>query len=347
MRLPVLGSVILLALFTNACGQGDATHSAAEAPFGSVEQPLAVSPSALLVVGNPTLAAGDAALRTRLQTLGFAVTVRSGIAVTAPDAAGKVVIVSESVTSGDVNTKLRNVAVPVIALESALFDDFGLVDSSAQLGTQGSQTSLTLVAPSGAPSGDVTVTVTSSAQTFSWANPVASASRLATVAGDSSRSTIFAFEKGSALSGLTAPARRAGWFATAAAPTAFNANAWSLFDGLLRWASAGLPQACTSDSDCSGAACVNGFCSTACPAGQVACSGACVDISSTSSNCGACGVACASGQTCQNGACSSACAAGSSSCAGVCVNTGTNTSNCGACGVVCPTGKTCQAGSCQ
>jgi hypothetical protein len=84
------------------------------------------------------------------------------------------------------------------------------------------------------------------------------------------------------LSGLTAPARRAGWFATAAAPAAFNTNAWNLFDALMRWAKAGLPAACTTNSDCPGSTCVAGSCSTSCatnsecPAGKICQMGSCI-----------------------------------------------------------------------
>src|SRR5437016_296160 len=80
-------------------------------------QVVTLTGGALLVVGNATLGPGDAALRQRLQTLGLTITVKTGAAVTAADATSKLVVISESVLSADVNTKLRNVSAPVVSLE--------------------------------------------------------------------------------------------------------------------------------------------------------------------------------------------------------------------------------------
>ncbi len=67
-------------------------------------------PYALLVVGSTTLGTGDAAVRDRLVAGGFVPVVRTGSGATTADAAGKaLVVVSSTVTSGDVNTKFRTV----------------------------------------------------------------------------------------------------------------------------------------------------------------------------------------------------------------------------------------------
>jgi hypothetical protein len=359
-----LGLSLVVAGLASGCVAPVELETADES--ASASQSLAATPGALFVVGDTNLVAGDQALKNRLQTLGFAVTLRSGAAVTAADATGKIVLISESVTSADVNTKLRNVSVPVLSFEPSLFDDLGLVDPVAtNYGTLATQTNVLLLGNVAAATGDVTVGVTSSAQTFGWGKPVASATRIAAVAGDASRSLIFAFERGSALSGMSAPARRAGWFATAAAPSAFNANGWSLFDGLMRWAKADLV-ACSANSDCPGSTCVSGICSTTCAAGFTFCAGRCVNLTSDASNCGACGNSCASGKicaqgtcstsctsnsdcpgtTCVSGVCGSTCAAGFTSCAGACVDLNSNAGNCGACGRACSAGRICQSGSC-
>jgi hypothetical protein len=85
-----------------------------------------------------------------------------------------------------------------------------------------------------------------------------------------------------------------------------------------------------------------------CDAGESACASGCVDLKTSNTNCGACGVSCGNG-TCQNGACTVTCTGGNGSpgviCNGACVNLATDPNNCGACGNVCPT-PTGQVGAC-
>ena len=277
---------VLLALLSattmGACALDGDQPGEEEARLANVTEAITVSGSALLVVGNATLAAGDLALQQRLAGLGFAVTVKTGTAVTAADASGKLVVISESVTSADVNTKFRNSGSPVLSLEPALFDDLAMTGSaSSEYGTTSNQNSILLLGTPGTLVGDVTVAVSSTAKTFAWGRPAASAKRVATLAGDRSAATIFAYDKGQAMVGLTAPARRLGWFATADAPSSFNSSAWSLFDASVSWAAA--PATCS--------------------AGQVLCGASCVTTTNDRNNCGACGNACAGSQTCANSVC--------------------------------------------
>lgn len=67
--------------------------------------------------------------------------------------------------------------------------------------------------------------------------------------------------------------------------------------------------------------------------GKTWCDGMCVNLMTSTSNCGECGKVCKSlSPTC---------------CNGVCVNTLTSTSNCGTCGHKCPPATSCTAGSCK
>src|SRR5690606_12697461 len=56
--------------------------------------------------------------------------------------------------------------------------------------------------------------------------------------------------------------------------------------------------------------------------------GNCVDLSSDPRNCGACGIACASGEACVDGACSTSCAEGEVVCGDRCVDLRTDLAHC-------------------
>jgi len=77
-----------------------------------------------------------------------------------------------------------------------------------------------------------------------------------------------------------------------------------------------------------------GFIYIKCPVkGDVRCDGTCVNLSTSTTNCGECGKVCKSlAPTC---------------CKGGCVNTMTDNNNCGSCGHKCMFGITCVAGSCK
>ncbi|MFO0603598.1 MAG: hypothetical protein U0324_10515 [Polyangiales bacterium] len=99
-------------------------------------------------------------------------------------------------------------------------------------------------------------------------------------------------------------------------------------------------------STCGYGACNAGFAD--CDANRA--NGCEVNTQTSSSNCGACGRACPSGQVCSAGACTLVCGTGLTNCAGVCVNTQTDPANCGRCANACATpanaSRTCAAGAC-
>lgn len=88
---------------------------------------------------------------------------------------------------------------------------------------------------------------------------------------------------------------------------------------------------CNNTCSAAGSTCCSGAVGGACPAGQSCCFDQyCADLQSEVGNCGACGVACMSGQICSNGQCST-CPEGQTLCGGRCVNTQTDFFNCGQC----------------
>ena len=204
------------------------------------------SGDALFVVGQVPVTSGDASVMSRLQSLGHAVTVVADAASTASSANGKdLVVISESVNSGNVGNKFNLVAVPVVVFEPWVYDNLGLTGTVAatDYGFTQSQTQLRMTGTHPLTAGLTgNVTVGSSASSFSWGIPGAAAVVAATLRNDASRPTIFAYEAGAQLAnGLTAPARRVALYPNTGTTTRWNANGQNLFSAAVQWAVNGPP----------------------------------------------------------------------------------------------------------
>jgi len=201
--------------------------------------------NALLAVGSSNLGAGDNAAKTRLQNLGFTVTVKvANNSLVTADADGKtVVVISSTVTAGNVLNKFRYVPVPVVVWEFDVFDDMGMTGTAAgDFGTTTSNQTALQIINSTHPlaaglSGQRTV-VTGTGTTFSWGNPNTNpnAIKIATVVGDANKFPIFGYDNGVAMPGLNAPSRRVGLFMTDVTAGSFNTDGNSLFDAAIKWA---------------------------------------------------------------------------------------------------------------
>ncbi len=199
---------------------------------------------ALFVVGNTSLSTSDTAIKTRLEALGYALTIKSASASTTADAVGKaLVFISASVSPSGVNTKFRDVAVPVICCEHGIYDDMGMTTApTSQHGSQSGQTQLTIVdaghpMAAGFPSGNVIILTTG--RPLTWGKPSTSAARIATLVSDSTKFVIFGYEIGATMPvtppGI-APARRVGFFLESATAQSLNANGDALLNAAVRWA---------------------------------------------------------------------------------------------------------------
>ncbi len=204
---------------------------------------LAKQKSALLVVGNTTLVAGDLAVSNRLVTLGYSVTVKSGPASVSADANGQtLVVVSSTISSGDVNTKFRDTTVPVVNWEQALEDDFqftGNADTDHNT-TTADQTQLNILATSHPLAAGLSAglhTVASSPTTFSWGNPQGSVTKIATVAGNTNQVAVYGYEAGALMVGTNkAAGRRVMLFLQDAGISNLTAEGLALFDAAITWA---------------------------------------------------------------------------------------------------------------
>ncbi len=196
---------------------------------------------ALFVASSTSLNTSDANAKARLEALGFNVTVVDDNQTTTADADGKgLIFISSTTLSSNVNTKYRDVAVPVICYESWLFDDFNMTGSTTgtDYDSQGSLSQLTIENASHPLAAGLsgTVQVYSSSNTMSWGVPSASAISIASVPGNSTRKLIFAYDTGDNMVGLTAPARRVGFFLHNSTANLLTINGSALFDAAVQWA---------------------------------------------------------------------------------------------------------------
>jgi uncharacterized repeat protein (TIGR01451 family) len=201
---------------------------------------ITVSRSALFVTGSTTLNTAEMAVKTRLQNLGYVVTVKDAKSSVAGDASGKtVVVISSTSTSNNLGSKFTNVTVPVVIWQPLSFADLGMVPTgNSNRGTTTSQTQVKIILPTHALAGGLTgtQTVVTASGTFSWGKPNANAASVATLASDTTKIIIFGYTQGASMPGLVAPARRVGSFMSDTTAASFNTNGWTLFDAAINWA---------------------------------------------------------------------------------------------------------------
>ena len=229
----------LLAVFVSAQALQGQTANRSDAPAAPNRKEL------LFVVGylpGPgILDRGDVAIKKHLEDRGFAITLKSGTDSRTADAEGKVlVIVSSTIDSDSVGTKFRDVAVPVIDSEHAIFDDMQMTAPKywRDFGFDKEKTSVTIIDPKHPLSAGLTGTVkmTVVPETIVWAIPPETAIKVAAHAGDPKKIAIFASDTGMQMYGMKAPARRVGFCFYRDIPANASREGWALFDAAVDWA---------------------------------------------------------------------------------------------------------------
>jgi Big-like domain-containing protein/carboxypeptidase family protein/beta-propeller repeat-containing protein/IPT/TIG domain-containing protein len=238
-------SIISIALKNLAASSPFAIFNSREAAGNRPQLLLwtASTRNALFAVGSSNLNAGDTATKTRLESLGYTVTVEvANNGLVTADADGKaLIVISSTVTAKNVGDKFKFVPVPVVSWEPEVFDNFGMtgVTLNTHYGTTSTtQTQLDIATASHAMAAGLsgTVTVTTTATNFTWGSPNVNAVKVATVTSDAAKSVIFGYESGVTMIGMDAPARRVGLFMTDLTTNSLNSNGQALFDAAIRWA---------------------------------------------------------------------------------------------------------------
>ncbi len=193
----------------------------------------------LMGASGGNMSADDAAQKDHLTARGYSVIPFYACSAGTGDAAGKVLVIIGSTSDPDcVGTTFRPVAVPVLVSKAAMLPNMGMT-SSSDWGSATSQTQVTIVDPTSPLAGNLSGTVvveTAAANYFAWGRPSTAGLKVASVVGDSTKSTIFAYAKGAMMPGGGAPACRVGAFWATGSPSRFNANGWTLFDAAVDWA---------------------------------------------------------------------------------------------------------------
>jgi hypothetical protein len=240
-------NLISLAIKNLATSSPYATFSSREAATNRPQLILWTTQprNVLFAVGSTSLNAGDNAIKTRLQNLGFTVTVKlagtNNNAINTVDADGKaLVVISSTVVPANVTNKFRFVPVPVLIWESDLLDDMGMtgLTSGTDFGvTATTQNSVNIVTPGHPMAAGQTGTpaVVSTASNFGWGIPNVNSVKIAALASDASKFAIFGYDNGVTMPGLAGPSRRVSMFMTDLTAGSFNTAGGALFDAAAKW----------------------------------------------------------------------------------------------------------------
>lgn len=221
------------------------TYDGADRHVATSTGAIATAKTVLEVVGNPSsLTSRDSWVKDQLERAGWTVTVADDNGITASAATGKqLVVITDSVGSATVGGTFTSTAVPAIVSEAFIYDDMGMTGTAGtEFGstsadqTQISVTTAGAASALGAGLAAGTQSTSTSVVTHAWGKPAAAATKVATLASDSSKSTIFAYDTGATMSTGTAPARRVGWFQYEGATPSLTPNAVALFQSAVAWA---------------------------------------------------------------------------------------------------------------
>jgi hypothetical protein len=189
----------------------------------------------LFVTGNTDLSEGDADTVQRLRYLGYPVQVESAKESDEADAAGKAaVVVSSTVSSGDVGTDFTHVKVPVMSWESYVFDDLGM---SRSVGEEWNRSQVTVQTPSHptAAGRTGTVTVYEGLDRLRWGDVAPQGTTVASLPDDASKATLFVYEQGQQMFNGAAPARRVGIFLGDTGTSGLTPDGLAMFDAAVSW----------------------------------------------------------------------------------------------------------------
>jgi hypothetical protein len=192
-----------------------------------------------MVVADPTAnAAADVRLRTVLETKGFSVRLGDDDATAATNTMGAaMVVIAGTSDSAKVAAKYRDVPLPVLVLETAIFDDMRLTASTENTDWGTAMVSQVTILSNHALAGGLagTIAIMSMSTRVGWGKTAASALKIASIAGMADQTAMFAYESGAAMVGGNAMGRRVGMFPGDTNATLLTADGIKLVSAALDW----------------------------------------------------------------------------------------------------------------
>ncbi len=152
------------------------------------------------------------------------------------DAVGKdLVIISSTVSSGQIGTTFTNTAVPVLTWEAALLDELGMSNSGGVKEFNVTEIDVVGGAHPLAVGKSGTTTINTDPTTVTYGIPLASADVIAVSTSNASRGRIFSYDAGAQLTSFTAPAKRAYFYLYQDGHDTWTADAQDLFNAAVIW----------------------------------------------------------------------------------------------------------------
>jgi hypothetical protein len=165
----------------------------------------------------------DLTMKARLEAKGLVVDLAEDAASKVSDVTGKaLLVISSSINRTNLfdagKPRFKDVAVPTIVMKDGTIEVMGLgMGGMGGFSTDVGEKQITIVAPGDALAagfmGNVSVYSNPKGDRLIWANPAASAKKIATVVGHPEQVTIFAYPAGAMMvGGFVAPAKRMSFF---------------------------------------------------------------------------------------------------------------------------------------
>jgi hypothetical protein len=214
---------------SGAGGAGQAGTSGASGAGGAPKLAMVVRQA-----GTPT--AGDEVMLDVMRTHGSEPVIFPDATVQASDVAMmNLIVISSSAESGQLQQRLRTIAVPILCVEDGQYQNQGMATASGKF-----DSNVIDVLPGaselvGTLSGSVTIGTMAASEAGGWGTPAASALKGATVPGNAERVIVFGYASGAQMAGLVAPAKRAGFAIREPLAANLTADGKQLFDSLLTW----------------------------------------------------------------------------------------------------------------